>query len=138
MRTGSDEEIVKAAQKENISVIDLNGATVLPGFHDCHAHLSLTGYHSQGIDLYDAKDIPEILNRLKETESTLNSEQWLFGKRLDEGLLSEKRPPVMEELNIFKRPVFLSDRGGHYAMDCTGSIKEGNHNNSCTGRIYNR
>lgn len=116
MKTGSDEEIINAAQKADVSVIDLNGATVLPGFHDCHAHLSLTGYNAQGIDLYDAKDIPEILKRLKETEVTLSPEQWLFGKRLDEGLLSEKRPPVMEELNIFKRPVFLSDRGGHYVV----------------------
>ena len=113
---GDDEQISAIAGKEGIEVIDLQGATVLPGFHDCHAHLSLTGYNAQGINMYDAKDIPEIIDRLKEAEATWAPERWLFGKRLDEGLLSEKRPPTMEELNIFDRPVFLSDRGGHYVV----------------------
>ncbi|MBE5956941.1 MAG: amidohydrolase [Lachnospiraceae bacterium] len=119
--TGSNEEIlnaVKAYSKDTseIKVLDVNGATVLPGFHDCHAHLSLTGYNAQGINMYDAKDIPEVIERLKEAEATWAPERWLFGKRLDEGLLSEKRPPTMEELDIFDRPVFLSDRGGHYVV----------------------
>lgn len=115
---GTDTEILQAvnSSNENISVIDLKGATVLPGFHDCHAHLSLTGYNAQGINMYDAKDIPDIIKRLKEADATWSQERWLFGKRLDEGLLSEQRPPTMEELNIFKRPVFLSDRGGHYVV----------------------
>ncbi len=113
---GNDAEISAIAGKEGIEVIDLQGATVLPGFHDCHAHLSLTGYNAQGINMYDAKDIPDIICRLKEAEATWAPERWLFGKRLDEGLLLEKRPPTMEELDIFDRPVFLSDRGGHYVV----------------------
>ena len=98
---GNDEEIRKAAKEASVDIIDLHGATVLPGFHDCHAHLSLTGYNAQGINMYDAKDIPEVLERLKEADATWAEERWLFGKRLDEGLLSEKRPPTMEELDIF-------------------------------------
>lgn len=114
---GDDQRILDAANNiDNIEIIDLDGATVLPGFHDCHAHLSLTGYNAQGINMYDAKDIPEIIERLKEAEATWPEERWLFGKRLDEGLLTEKRPPTMEELNVFNRPVFLSDRGGHYVV----------------------
>ena len=113
---GSDEEIVHLAKETGIEPIDLQGATVLPGFHDCHAHLSLTGYNAQGINMYDAKDIPEIIERLREAERTWAPDRWLFGKRLDEGLLDEKRPPTMKELNIFDRPVFLSDRGGHYVV----------------------
>lgn len=114
--TGNDGEVLEAAKEAEVEVIDLNGATVLPGFHDCHAHLSLTGYNAQGINMYDAKDIPEVIERLKEADATWSQEKWLFGKRLDEGLLSEKRPPTMEELDIFERPVFISDRGGHYVV----------------------
>lgn len=113
---GNDQEIRKAAKEASVDVLDLHGATVLPGFHDCHAHLSLTGYNAQGINMYDAKDIPEVIERLKEADATWAEERWLFGKRLDEGLLSEKRPPIMEELDIFERPVFISDRGGHYVV----------------------
>lgn len=114
--TGSNDQITKAAADAFVKVIDLKGATVLPGFHDCHVHLSLTGFDAQGINMYDAKDIPEVLNRLKEADETWSKERWLFGQRLDEGLLSEKRPPTMEELDIFERPVFISDRGGHYVV----------------------
>lgn len=113
---GNNEEIEKAAKEHSIKTIDLKGATVLPGFHDCHAHLSLTGFDAQGINMYDAKDIPEVLKRLKEADETWPKDRWLFGQRLDEGLLTEKRPPVMKELNTFDRPVFLSDRGGHYVV----------------------
>ena len=66
--------------------------------------------------MYDAKDIPEILKRLKEADETWDADRWLFGQRIDEGLLAEKRPPTMEELDVFPRPVFISDRGGHYVL----------------------
>lgn len=113
---GSDEEIKKAAGEALTEVIDVKGATVLPGFIDCHAHLSLTGFDAQGINMYDAKDISEVLDRLKKADETWPKDRWLFGQRLDEGLLSEKRPPVMAELDRFERPVFISDRGGHYVV----------------------
>lgn len=113
---GNDREIEEAAKKASIELIDLNGATVLPGFHDCHAHLSLTGFDAQGINMYDAKNIPEVLERLKKADETWPKDRWLFGQRLDEGLLSEKRPPTMQELDVFERPVFISDRGGHYVL----------------------
>ncbi len=113
---GDDSTIMELAAQKGISVIDLKGATVLPGFHDCHAHLSLTGFDAQGINMYDAKNITEIIEKLKEADKIVPSDQWLFGQRLDEGLLDEKRPPTMEELDIFDRPVFISDRGGHYVV----------------------
>ncbi len=113
---GSDAEILEAAKEAGVDAIDLNGATVLPGFHDCHAHLSMTGCNAQGINMYDAKDIPEMIERLKEADATWPKDRWLFGKRLDEALLSEKRPPTMEELDMFDRPVYISDRGGHYVV----------------------
>lgn len=113
---GTDQEISEIAERANVEIIDLKGATVLPGFHDCHVHMSMTGFNALGINLYDAKDIAEIIERLKEADATWSPDRWLFGKRLDEGLLADKRPPVMEELDIFARPVFLSDRGGHYVV----------------------
>ena len=116
LMTGNDEEIRKAAVETGTEVIDLKGAVVLPGLHDCHAHLSLTGFDAQGINMYDAKDIPEVIARLQEAYDSWDASRWLFGQRIDEGLLAEKRPPTMEELDVFDRPVFISDRGGHYVL----------------------
>ncbi|MBR0382889.1 MAG: amidohydrolase [Eubacterium sp.] len=116
LMTGTDEEIRKAADQAGTEVIDLKGKVVLPGLHDCHAHLSLTGFDAQGINMYDAKDIPEVIARLQEAYDSQDPSRWLFGQRIDEGLLAEKRPPTMEELDVFDRPVFISDRGGHYVL----------------------
>lgn len=113
---GSDEEIKELAIKENVETVDLAGATILPGFHDCHAHLSLTGIDAQGINLYDAKDIAEVIERLVEADETWPEGRWIYGMRLDEGLLDEKRPPTMQELEVLKRPALISDRGGHYVI----------------------
>ncbi|MBQ9827432.1 MAG: amidohydrolase [Lachnospiraceae bacterium] len=113
---GSDEEITALAKEEGVDVIDLGGKTVLPGFHDCHAHLTITGYDAMGINMYDAPDIAAVIDRLKEADATWPEDRWLFGMRIDEGLLAEKRPPTMQELDIFDRPVFISDRGGHYVI----------------------
>ena len=113
---GTDEEIRAKAAEAGVTPIDVQGATVLPGLYDCHAHLALTGHDAQGIDLYDAPDIATVLERLREADKTWESDRWLFGKRLDEGLLKEKRPPTIKDLDEFKRPVFISDRGGHYTL----------------------
>jgi len=113
---GSDEEIRKAAAVAGVPVMDLQGATVLPGLHDCHAHLTITGFDAQGIGMYDAKDIPEVIRRLQDADRTWAPDRWLYGMRLDEGLLAERRPPTMEELDVIPRPVFISDRGGHYVL----------------------
>lgn len=113
---GNDEEITEAAKKAGAEIIDLKGMTVLPGFHDCHVHLTITGFDAAGINMYDAPDIKTVLDRLDEADRTWPEGRWLYGKRIDEGLLAEKRPPTMEELNRFDRPVFISDRGGHYVL----------------------
>ena len=113
---GTDEEISKKAAEAGVTPIDLHGATVLPGLYDCHAHLALTGHDSMGINLYDAGDIATVLDRLRKADAEWPSDRWLFGQRLDEALLKEKRPPTMQELDEFQRPVFISDRGGHYTL----------------------
>ncbi len=113
---GTDEEITEKAREYGVTPIDLKGKTVLPGFHDCHAHLTITGFDAMGINMYDAPDIKTVIERLKEADETWPEDRWLFGMRLDEGLLAEKRPPLMSELDIFDRPVFISDRGGHYVV----------------------
>ncbi len=113
---GSDDEIADIAKEKQVDIIDLKGKTVVPGLHDCHAHLSLTGFDAQGINMYDAADIGEVLSKLAEADNSLPKGKWLYGQRLDEGLLAEKRPPLMDELDQFDRPVFISDRGGHYVL----------------------
>jgi predicted amidohydrolase YtcJ len=96
------------------TLIDLKGRTVVPGLHDCHVHIMGTGLNALGIDMYDCKDIAEALEKLRAGSGS----GWVFGKRLDESRLREKRPPTMDELDaaVPDRPVYIIDRGWHYTL----------------------
>ena len=114
---GSTEEVKPLADKKQIPIMDLHGATVLPGFHDCHVHVMGTGLASMGADLYNCSNVKEVLDVLKK-EGERSKEGWVCGVRLDESRLAEKRPPNMEELSrVFPdRGVYILDRGLHYTL----------------------
>ena len=57
---GTDVEI--RALAGDYEVVDAQGATVLPGLFDCHVHALMTGMNSLGIDMYNCKDIAEVLS----------------------------------------------------------------------------
>jgi predicted amidohydrolase YtcJ len=96
-------------------VIDLAGATVLPGFNDAHAHVVYYGLTRFGADLGGARGVPEILQRLKDHARALNPGEWQqgMGYRADE--LAERRQPHRRELDRVtgSRPAFIDERGGH-------------------------
>ena len=66
---GTSKDIEKAAESEGIPVENLQGRTVLPGFHDCHVHVIGTGMASVGADLYHCSSVQEIIEALKEEEN---------------------------------------------------------------------
>lgn len=111
---GSNEEILKQALP--LKRIDAKGATVLPAFFDCHVHALTTGMNALAIDLYDVTDIPELLEILKKADAEYEPGRWIFCKRFDESRIHEGHPPVMDELAVIQRPVFISDRGKHYTL----------------------
>jgi predicted amidohydrolase YtcJ len=88
---GTDDQIAAAAKAVGVVPIDAKGATILPGFFDCHVHALTTGMNASGVDLYDCRDIGELVALLKEEEARLSEGQWVFGKRLDESRLKEGR-----------------------------------------------
>ncbi|MDO4566061.1 MAG: amidohydrolase [Oscillospiraceae bacterium] len=113
---GASAEIAELCRRHGLKAHDAAGATVLPAFYDCHVHMLTTGMNAMAADLYDCADIPSLIALLKETESALEDDSWVFGKRLDESRLAEGRPPLMSELDEIERPVFIIDRGKHYTL----------------------
>jgi predicted amidohydrolase YtcJ len=96
-------------------VIDLEGASVLPGFNDAHAHVVYYGLTRFGADLGGARNVGEIAERLRARARTLKQGAWLqgMGYRTDE--LAERRQPHRRELERVtgRRPAFIDERGGH-------------------------
>ncbi len=96
-------------------VIDLGGASVLPGFNDAHAHVVYYGLTRFGADLGGARSVGEIADRLKAHGRTLKPGEWQqgMGYRADE--LAERRHPHRLELDrgTGRRPAYIDERGGH-------------------------
>ena len=96
-------------------VIDLGGASVLPGFNDAHAHVVYYGLTRFGADLGGARTVGEITDRLRAHARTLQPGTWVqgMGYRADE--LAERRQPNRRDLDrgTGRRPAFIDERGGH-------------------------
>jgi predicted amidohydrolase YtcJ len=96
-------------------VVDLEGAAVLPGFNDAHAHVVYYGLTRFAADLTGARGIDDILARLQEHAAKLKPGEWLqgMGYRTDE--LTERRQPHRTELDRVTgdHPAFIDERGGH-------------------------
>ena len=96
-------------------VVDLAGASVLPGFNDAHAHVVYYGLTRFGADLGGARSVTEIVQRLKAHGRLLKAAEWQqgMGYRADE--LAERRHPHRRELDraTGRRPAFIDERGGH-------------------------
>lgn len=78
--------------------IDLEGNYVYPGFIDTHTHCFEGGLYANGVDLYTAKNIAEVLDMISNGLKQLEGDT-LFCWRLDESALTEKRFPTVSELD---------------------------------------
>jgi predicted amidohydrolase YtcJ len=105
-------------------VIDLGGASVLPGFNDAHAHVVYYGLTRFGADLGGARSAGEIAERLKAHGRTLKPGAWQqgMGYRADE--LAERRQPHRRELDrgTGRRPAYIDERGGHARVANTAAL----------------
>jgi predicted amidohydrolase YtcJ len=106
-------------------VIDLGGASVLPGFNDAHAHVVYFGLTRFGADLGGARSAGEIAERLRAHGRTLKPGVWQqgMGYRADE--LAERRQPHRRELDrgTGRRPAYIDERGGHARVANTAALE---------------
>ncbi|HYM66675.1 MAG TPA: amidohydrolase family protein, partial [Patescibacteria group bacterium] len=106
---------VMALRGAQSRVVDLDGAAVLPGFNDAHAHVVYYGLTRFAADLGGATSIDELLGRIASHAASLKDGEWQqgLGYRTDE--LIERRQPHRKELDrvMGSRPGFIDERGGH-------------------------
>lgn len=114
---GSNEEIRKHIG-DNTQVIVGTGRTVIPGFIDCHTHLTALGLFLQKLDLREVKSIAEMQERLREYKNQNTQTTWILGGRWDQEKLIEKRYPTRWDLDeaVIDKPVFLERVCGHIGV----------------------
>lgn len=112
---GSDEEarrIFPGAAR----VIDLRGASVLPGLIDAHVHLLELGKSLLRLNLKDVRDEAEAVERVKQRVASAAPNEWILGWGWDEGKWAAHYP-TNQALNSVSpsNPVFLAGLHGFAA-----------------------
>jgi hypothetical protein len=107
---------IKSLAGPDTKVLNLNGATVLPGFTDCHIHLIEYGLSLRNIDLRQAQSIEEVKKIV--AEGTHGSRKWVLGRGWDQEKFTEKRYPTRRDLDEAspEKPVVLRRICGHICV----------------------
>jgi len=110
---GNQDEVL--AKAPGAAVHDAQGATVVPGLIDAHAHLMGLGFALLRADLVGARNPAEVVERLQSFAATLPPDAWLLGRGWDQNLWPGKSFPTAADLDAAfpTRPVWLERVDGH-------------------------
>jgi len=108
---GSPEE-AEAYRGSDTRVMDLAGATVIPGLVESHSHLLSLGNTLFQVDLVGVQTHEEAIRRVEERAATVPPGSWIVGRGWDEGAWANQYPDrVLLSRRIPDHPVWL--RGLH-------------------------
>lgn len=96
-------------------LIDADGATVIPGLIDAHAHVMGLGAALMQVDLMGADSKADVLQRLQAFAAGLPEGAWLLGRGWDQNRWPDKAFPTASDLDAAfpGRPVWLERVDGH-------------------------
>ncbi|MDW8060079.1 MAG: amidohydrolase [Thermomicrobium sp.] len=98
-------------------ILDLGGATVLPGFDDAHCHPLGFGLSLEWVDVSPdvAPTLDRLLARLSETARSSPPDRWLLARGYDDTRLDVRRHPTRWELDRVTgdRPTLVIRTCGH-------------------------
>ena len=133
------------------NVVDLKGATLIPGFIDTHNYMLMYGELKEQLDCSPSrhKTIKSVLDAIGKKAKTIKNGEWIKGFGYDDTLILEKRPMTSEDLDLVSpnNPVMISyitaqiasvnslalqlagvredisdPRGGHFGRDENGRL----------------
>jgi len=128
---GSNQEVRRYIRNKT-RVIDAENKTVVPGFVDCHVHMTGFGQSLQTLDLRNVESIEEMQYELGKYARENPEKEWILDGRWDQERFAEKRYPTRRDLDaaVLDRPVFLIRVCGHMgvvnsrALQLAGITKE--------------
>jgi predicted amidohydrolase YtcJ len=111
---GSDAEARTLANAAS-TVIDLHGATVVPGIIDAHAHLLGLGISLRRVDLAGSTSYDEVIARVRTSSKDAKPGEWILGRGWDQNRWASKEFPTHDALSraFPNNPVALTRIDGH-------------------------
>lgn len=124
-----DDKIVAVGSFKDLSnladeKINLQGATMYPGFVDSHLHMIFQGEKLTRLDLSKANSAEEMIELVKEAAKTTPSNKWLFGEGWNENNFSDRRIPTKQELDAIRKEPIILTRVCHHALLANTSALE--------------
>ena len=113
-------------QGPNTRVVDLAGATVLPGLVDSHTHVFGLGAKLDQIDLTDIATEEEAVALVAERAKDVPPGEWIIGSGWDEGAWANRYPDkVLLSEAVPDNPVFLDSLHGFAAWANQAALDAG-------------
>lgn len=110
-----------AYQGEKTEVIDLQGATMTPGFIESHGHIMGVGYNELDLDLMTVKSYEELVDKVKEAAANAEPGEWILGRGWHQDKWTSKPSKMVKGFQTHEllsaaspnNPVYLSHASGH-------------------------
>lgn len=118
---GTSAEVSRLAGKKT-RVLELAGRSVLPGFHDAHAHFFKGALFLTQVDLNGAGTIDEVKKRVSDFAAVNPEAEWIIGRGWDESVIGA-RPTRYDLDSVSTRPVALTDVDGHKLLLNTEALR---------------
>mgnify|MGYP001818316430 CR=1 FL=1 len=111
---------------ETTRIIDLAGATVIPGLVDSHAHVFELGAKLDAVDLTDVATEEEAVALVAERAKSVPAGEWILGAGWDEGAWANRFPDkVLLSEAVPDHPVFLDSLHGFAAWANQAALDAG-------------
>ena len=108
-----DSDGALALEGGSTRVVDLAGATVVPGLVDSHTHIFGLGAAIERVDLTDVDTEEEAIERVVERAQSTPKGEWILGRGWDEGAWANRYPDkVLLSEAVPDHPVFLASLHG--------------------------
>jgi predicted amidohydrolase YtcJ len=109
----------------NAQVIDITGATVVPGLIDAHGHLYGLGLSLDTVKLVGLATFDEAIGRVKSRAATAQPGEWILGRGWDQNRWPGKQFPTAAPLDaaVPDHPVWLRRVDGHAGVANSAAMR---------------
>src|ERR1044072_384770 len=117
----------KRFQGPNTRVVDLHGATVVPGMTDAHYHFLGVGQREMNLNLEGITSLEDFLAKVKERVDKARPGDWITGRGWIETFWKNQAFPTRWDLDKISpnNPVILGRADGHGAVANSLALKLG-------------